>query len=37
MKWETSKLFASSSIFWKGNSDNAEFERLLMLVRGLEA
>jgi hypothetical protein len=23
--------------FWKGNSDNAEFQRLLLLVRGLEA
>jgi hypothetical protein len=23
--------------FWKGDSDNAEFQRLLMLVRGLEA
>jgi hypothetical protein len=23
--------------FWKGDSDNAEFQRLLMLVRGLDA
>jgi len=23
--------------FWKGDSDNAEFQRLLMLVRGMEA
>ncbi|MBN14465.1 MAG: hypothetical protein CMJ15_04480, partial [Pelagibacterium sp.] len=22
--------------FWKGDSDNAEFQRLLMLVRGVE-